>query len=257
MTTFAATTATTAKALTLTEIKCHLDIKDHNYGRLEAASVKIGNWDVTTSQYVFSDRNCYSKGWHRSYGAKFSVGNRKVTFKRKHGVGFLTRSTYVSSWSTNFLENAIVELGLGPKNPKLPLSIRLHKAFDAKLIKTVRGHRIYQRTLLGATVDYVIVAPMGTTYHCDIYKDLIKGLYAKIRAAASVRFSERTIDWKACKELGFCSAGIKEFCSAFGLDYKEKYSVEHIAKLVRAKKHIAAPFYAELKTLAAAFNYKI
>ncbi|MGL5468584.1 MAG: hypothetical protein ACRDCT_10440 [Shewanella sp.] len=254
----ATATATTATALTLNQIKAKLDIKDHNYGRITHGTAQLGKWEVTTSQWIDEDRNCYSKKWHRMFGAKYTVSKRAITFKCKHGKGFITKTVELNSWAGNYLEKAIVAAGIAPKKPKTPLSVRLNKAYDATLIKTLRGHRIYQRTLLGVPVDYVIVAPMGTTFHSDKYSDLIRGLYTKIRAAANnVKFSETAVDWNACKKLGFCNEGIKEFCKAFDLNYNGKYSVDQIAAKVRKNLKLAAPFYAELKTLAAAYNYSI
>lgn len=240
----------------LSELKTALDITNHNYGRRTSASVTVGSWEVKTSQYVDEDRNCYSKSWHKTYGAKFTVSDREITFKRKCGRGFIVKKVALNSWAGNYIENGVVAAGLAPKT-KIALNIRLHKAFDAQLIKTLRGHKIYRRTLLGQAVDYVIVAPMGTTYHSDNYSDLIKGLYKKIRAAATSKFTGETVDWDKCRALGFCKEGISSFCADFGLSVKESYSLQHIEKVVRANLSAAAPYRAELMTLAAAYNYSV
>ncbi|MGL5398138.1 MAG: hypothetical protein ACRDBQ_23170 [Shewanella sp.] len=248
-------TIKSVNALTITQIKAKLDIKDHCYGKITKAVTQIGAWEVTTSQDIDADRNCYSKKWHRTYGAKYTVLSRSITFKRKHGKGFVTKTLALNSWAGNYIENAMVELGLTPKT-SVPLSVRLHKAYDAKLIKTLRGHRIYQRTLLGQAVDYVIVAPMGTTYHSDQYSNLVRGLYAKIRAS-KIKMSGDMVDWKACKALGFCDTGIKEFCLTFGLDHKKSYPVRQIEQLVRSNTRRASPFMSELVMLAKAYNVTI
>jgi hypothetical protein len=235
-----------------------LDIKDHVYGQITSATIKAGFWTLTTTQDVDADRNYYSKAWHRSHGPKFTVYNRSITLSRKHGRGVMTRSVNIDSWSGDYLAKAVIELGLTPKHPKLPLSVRLNKAYDAKLIKIIRGHKIYSRTLLGEHCDYVIIAPMGTVYHDSIYKNLVKGLYKKVRAAASrVNFGDGLVNWDACRKLGFCKEGISSFCSDFGFNPKKEYSPSEIEKAVRNNPSIAAPYLAELKTLAAAYNYVV
>lgn len=241
----------------LSEIKNTLCIKDHLYGRRSSAKVQVGSWEIKTSQSVDEDRNYYSKGWHKTYGAKFTVSDRAITFRRKHGRGYINKNVCLTSWSGNYIENAVVSAGLAPKNPTTPLSVRLHKAFDAVLIKTLRGHKIYQRTLFDQPVDYVIVAPMGTTFHSDNYSDLIRGLYKKIRAAATTKLTGDKVDWSACKSLNFCDEGIKQFCNTFNLSIKKSYTLQQIERAVRSDLPAASPFRAELLTLAAAYNYSV
>ncbi|MGO3848698.1 MAG: hypothetical protein ACTJIB_10505 [Pseudoalteromonas prydzensis] len=241
--------------LKLDTIKSDLNLSNT---RIQSAMAELGSWQIKTTQTVDENWNFYSKSWHRSHGPKIEVYGRKITFTRKHGRGQIVKTLDLNSWAGNFIEKAIVELGLEPKKPKFPLSIRLHKAFDAKLIKTIRGHKIYERTLLGQAVDYVIVAPLGTTYHSSNYKDLFKGLFKKIRAAkARIDFGEGLVDWTACRKLGFCKEGIKEFCSTFGFDLKGSYSPSEIESAVRKNINAATPFMPELRVLADAYNHKI
>jgi hypothetical protein len=235
-----------------------LSIKDHAYGSITKSTATAGVWTLTTTQVVEEDRNYYSKSWHRSHGPKFTVQSRAITLSRKHGRGVMSRSVSLDSWSGDYIAKAVNELGLAPKHPKLPLSVRLNKAYDAKLIKTLRGHKIYARTLLGEHCDYVIIAPMGTVYHDSVYKNLVKGLYKKIRAAASrVNFGDGLVNWDACRKLGFCKAGISSFCSDFGFNPKKEYSPSDIEKVVRNNPALAMPYLAELKTLATAYNYSV
>lgn len=240
---------------TLSQIKSALDISQT---RSSWAKITLGNWTVTTDQHIDEDWDYYSKGWHRSHGPKISISNRRITLSRPWGRGTQTKSISLTSWAGNYLEKAIVELGLAPKKSKLPLHVRLHKAFDAKLIKTVRGHKIYQRTLLGQPVDYVIVAPFGTTFHADKYSDLIKGLYRKIRSIkGNLKLGNDFVDWKACKKLGFCDAGIKSFCNDFGFNINQSYTCSQIEQKIQQNPSAAAPYLPELKQLAEAFNYSI
>lgn len=202
--------------------------------------------------------HCWSKSRHRQYGPKVTILDRKITFSRPWGKGTQQKVVDLNSWAGNFVLNSLVKAGLAPKKPKTPLSVRLHKAYDAKLIKTIRGYKIYQRTLLNEPVDYVILAPMGTTYHSEQYKQLFKGLFAKIRAAKrKVNLGDGLIDWSLCKKLGFCDDGIKAFCNEFDFDYKKAYTPREVESAVRRDLEKAAPFMAELKVLAEAFNHSI
>lgn len=244
------------QAPTLSTIESILDIKEHNYGKISSSKVDVGKWTIEVSQNIEKDDSFYSKSWHRTYGAKYTVENRLIKFSRKHGRGRLNRSVPLTSWSGRFLSNSIVQAGLAPKSPKLPLRIRLHKAFDAHYVKSIRGYKIYCRTLLGAPVDWVIVAPLGTTYHTDKYSELIRGLFTKIRANSKrLDLDSNLIDWDVCRQLGFCKTGIQEFCDLFNLNVSGQYSCADIELAVREAPELAEPFIAELMTLAKAYNY--
>lgn len=233
-----------------------LDIHDHSYGSVTSATAQVGNWTITTSQDVDADRNYYSKAWHRKYGAKYTVSERQITFARPHGRGTLTKTMELASWSGDYVARAVIELGLAPKKPKFPLSIRLNKAYDALFLREKRGYKFYARTLLGEIVDYVIVSPMGMTYHDDVESNLIKGLHRKIRNQARKLRSDM-VDWAACKKLGFCDSGIKAFCDIYGFNTRSIYAPEEIEREVRKSPELAAPFLSELMILAKAVNYQI
>lgn len=232
-----------------------LDIHDHNYGKMTSATAAVGNWTITTSQDIDANRNYYSKAWHRKYGAKFTVSNRQITFTRPHGRGTLTKTMKLKSWSGDYVARAVIEFGLEPKRPKFPLSIRLNKAYDATFLREKHGFKFYARTLLGEVVDYVIVSPLGTTYHDDIENNLTKGLRKKIKNRAR-KLRGELIDWTVCKKLGFCDSGLKEFCNLYGLNTRSIYTPEEIERVIRKRPKLATPFLSELKTLARAVNYQ-
>jgi len=220
--------------------------------------IKLGDgWFARADETITWDNNCYSKGWHRAYGGKKIVDARYVDFKRMTPRGPEHIRVDIDSWRGNWLAKAITEAGLAPDRKNLPsLKIRLNKAYDAKLIAEKRGYKIYSRTLVGAHVDYVIQSPLGMVYHDTERANLVRGLHDKIRAKMlRLRLPGGKIDWSLCKKLGFCSAGIKSFCDAFGFDTRKSYSARDIYDRVKRDMSKAAPYFAELKTLAQAVNF--
>lgn len=235
-----------------------LNIKDHQYGQVECKSKEWGGWTIKTMQNVTEDRNYYSIRWHRDFGPKYIVSNRKIEFKRQYGRGYQTKSVPLNSWAGDYVVKAINQLQLGPKKSKIKLKVRLNKAFDAKLIKELRGYKFYQRTLLGDVYDYVIESPAGAVYHDDDYNNLIKGLRTKVKKIRTKLFkfnSSILIDWKLCKQLGFCDTGIEEFCSQFNFNPKNSYDIHEIITRVQQNKKRAAPFIAELNMLSKSIGY--
>jgi len=222
---------------------------------IEKSVVILGVWTVESVQTMTEDWAFYSKAWHRSHGPKKTVTGRVLTFSRKHGRGRINKSIEIKSYSGDFLANSINSLGLNKKPSKIALKIRLNKAYDAKLIKKTRGYKIYERTLLSQVVDYAVESPSGVVFHADKICDLIPGVHKKMRSKA--RKLAGVVDYKKCKKLGFCDAGIHEFCAVFGLDLAGNYTLAELEKIIRNDIEKAAPFLSELKILAAAFNYDV
>ncbi len=216
-------------------------------------SITVGPWTIKKSEVVEKDWNYYSKGWHRSHGPKATISDRKLIFTRPWGTGTRRLEYPLKAWSGDFIARAVADLDLGPKNPKMPLTIRLNKAYDAVQVDEKRGYKFYQRTLLGSPVDWVIVSPLGMTYHDIDRAQLVKGLHKKIRQQS--RKLKGLVDWSVCRTLGFCKEGIREFCDIFGLDSSGSYTPAEIERAVRQKPESAAPFLSELKTLANSLDY--
>ena len=221
--------------------------------RESTKSYQLGHWEIVASQTVDEDRNYYSKAWHRSYGPKFTVSDRKLTFTRPWGKGKRVLEYPLKAWSGDFISRAIIDLGLAPKT-KQPLSIRLNKSYDAVFVESKMGYDFYRRTLLGTPVDWVIISPLGVTYHDEKRNNLVSGLHKKIKAQS--RKLKGLIDYKKCRELGFCEDGIRSFCNTFNLNIKLSYTPDEIAKVVNRDMVSAKPFLPELQTLAKAYNYQ-
>jgi len=236
-----------------------LNISDHNQCRNSQKIIEEGKWIITTSQTFLEDWNFYSNSWHRQFGPKVTVRNKKIEFKRKWGKGFQRLEVDLNSWSGDFVAKAVRKLKLEPNKPKFNLKIRLDKAYDAELLGIKRGYKFYQRTLIGIPCDYVIESPSGVIYHDDNYENLTKGLRKKIKKTSQPPLKPKRqtiVNWHTCKVLGFCDQGIFAFCSAFDLDSDDDYKVSEIFSRVLNNKELAQPFLAELQTLARSVNYK-
>lgn len=223
-----------------------------------SSTVTIGKFTFTQLEDIEWNNHKYSKAWHRQYGGVKEVSNRRIVITKQDGRakgGFKQVSVVLfDAWRGNILVQAIDQSGVFKfPETKVPLSVRLNKWYDAKITRTVGHVRIYERTLLGEFVDYCAVLN-GVTFHAPTIREAVKGLNRKIKAAAKRR--NQPITYKLCKELGFCDAGIKEFCAEFNLDIKESYSPSEIEALVKAEPAKAAPFENELRTVAKTLGYQ-
>jgi hypothetical protein len=228
----------------------------HNF--TSSTSVQIGALTFKQLETVEWDNHRYSKSWHRAHGGVKMVSDRRITITKKDGRvkgGVKTLAVVeFDAWRGNILLHAIKESGLfSVPESKAPMPVRLDRFYDAKIIRTVGHIKIYARTLLGEFVDYCAVLN-NVTFHAETPKEAIKGLNEKIKAATKKK--NEPISYKLCKELGFCDAGIKQFCSAFGLDIKGTFSPGYIEELVKAEPEKAAPFEHELRVVAKTLNYQ-
>jgi len=214
-----------------------------------------GGWWLRRETIEDRDWEKYSKSWHRTHGPAVTVTARRVTIARMVAGVPERHVVNLATWSGDWRARAIVEAGLAPTS-SVPLAIRLHRAYDAELVSTRHGYRIYRRTLLGQAMDWVAVAPLGTTYHHETREGLIRGLHDKLRNR-ELKITGRLIDWAKCRSLGFCETGIRAFCDAFGLSPRGAYAPEEIERAVRSNPGAATPYLAELKTLATALGFAI
>lgn len=128
---------------------------------------RLGGWWATANEDEERDWNAYSKAWHRAHGPKVTITNRRVIFARYQGSAIERRVVPVAGWRGHWLLNAAVEAGIVEAHKGLP-HVRLHPAYGADLVRTVRGHKLYRRTLAGEFVDYCITTPLGMTYHAPV-----------------------------------------------------------------------------------------
>lgn len=224
----------------------------------KSTTVIIGKFVFTQLEHVEWNNHKYSKAWHRQYGGVREVSDRRVVITKqdRRAKGGFKQLAVVpfETWRGNILVHAIEQSGLFQlPQTKASLSVRLNKWYGAKLVRTIGHIKIYERTLLYAHVDYCAVLN-GVTFHAETIRESIKGLHGKIKAAAKLK--NQPISYKLCKELGFCDAGIKQFCNEFGLDIKESYSPAEIEALVKADTAKAAPFEHELRTVAKTLGYQ-
>ena len=104
-------------------------------------------------------------------------------------------------------------------------------------------------------VDFCAVV-RGTTFHARTAKEAVAGLRTKLSHVV-MRKNVSQVDWKLCKSLGFCDAGINLFAREFDFDIHASYTPNEIATRVKSNLSAAAPFASELNTLAKAVNYEI
>ena len=215
---------------------------------------RLGSWFYCTLEFEDKQWNVYSKAWHKRYGPKI-VTTRYVRFARMFRGKPKVINQQVSGWRGDYVYAAALEAGIiKPVKSKFPLSIRLKSAYDAKLISTRRGYSIYSRTLLGTHIDYVITAPMGTTYHGTDKQSLLHELHNKMRKQ-HLKLTGQLIDWAECRKLGFCKPGIAAFCDSFGISIRAELTPQELETIVRDHPGRATPYMAELKVLANAYNY--
>lgn len=217
----------------------------------EIKTAQIGGWTATAWQTEEKDYKFYSKSWHHNHGPKITVTGRFVKFTSAKG---RTRTVQLDSWRGNWQTKALLEAGLvKPKSGQM--HIRLNAAFDIKIIKKSRGYNLYQRTLKGEAVDFCLVSPLGLTYHGASMRECLAGLKQKRESQA--RCESATIDWKFLRSLGFCEAGIREFCSVFGFNTKKAYTPMDVYVAVSQNLAAAAPFERELRQLADVVDFKL
>jgi len=223
-----------------------------------SSKIILGGFLFSQTEKESEDWNYYSKAWHRAHGPKRTTSDRKISIYNYNGRAKeklqVAAVIEFAGWRGNVLLHAIKESGLfAAPESKAPLSVRLDKFYDAKLIRTIGHINIFERTLLESHVDFCAVLN-GVTFHADTIRAAVGGVHTKIKAASKKRNSP--INLKLCKELGFCDTGIKEFCNVFCIDIHGSYSPAEIENMVSANVGLAAPFESELRVVAKTLNYQ-
>lgn len=218
---------------------------------------KIGEWIISSDEAISWDNNCYSKAWHRQHGGKKVVDYRLVMIRRLAADGSIEkRDIKIDGWRGQWALKALVESGVvAPVKVAAKLKpVQLNAAFDVRLVRTVMGISIYERTLLGEHHDYCAVAG-SVTFHAGSIRAALKGLHKKTTEVQIRKNSP--INWDFCKQLGFCDTGIREFCADFGINSKGSYSPDTIRDLVKADLSTAAKYENELRKVAQVLDYAI
>ena len=216
---------------------------------------QLGDWYIRVSENATYDYKYYAA----SYGhPKKTVTGRTVHIRRVLGDGtFENRDVEVSSFRGAYLLNALVQAGITESQAGgCLMSIRLHAAYNVRVVRSGRSLKIYERTLAGVHVDYCAMSA-GVTYHAATVRQAIAGLRSKLAGNKRSHVKGGKVDWALCKKLGFCNAGIRQFATTFSLDTRRTYTAQEISDLVKSNLAGARPFEAELRTLAAALKYPI
>jgi hypothetical protein len=165
-----------------------------------------------------------------------------------HGLGKLTHTDRVlrirdrdgmrlckilKTYSGNFVLNAI-EKHFRRKIKKVKVAdelkpVQLNPKMDILELSSKRSFRRFQRLFAHNHYDYCVLKD-GITYHgssvemCEIGWKKKKTLS---KAGAKI------INMKTCMALGFCSTGVRSFCSSNSIDSHESYTVEELKKIVK------------------------
>lgn len=236
--------------------KLKLDIRN------DFRKIKIGNYTVSSLCYIDEDWNYYSKAWHRRHGPKRTVSDRTLLIERKCGRGTRKWVTDLKTFGGDFVARAVVKHGLEPKRSKYSLKYRLNKAFDCKKIKRKRGYIFYKRILLNETIGFIVEAKCGTLYHLNKKhesdelneREMIKLVNDKLKKS-KLKKTNKLINYKLCRSLGFCEAGIKSFCDDFGFSLKDELSAKELFNKLDTKSKQVSAYLRELKSLAKAVNF--
>ena len=217
---------------------------------------RVGSWIISSSESVSWDNNKYSKSYHRQYGGVKTVDARTVYVRRWNCGEIENRDIQVSSWAGYWALKALIQSGVvSPvKVPSKLKSVQLNNAFEVRLMRTILGVSIYERTLAGSHYDYCALVG-SVTFHADSIRECLRGLHKKTTEITVAKNSP--INWDFCRALGFCETGIEEFCSDFNLDIKGNYSPEKIHHAVKTDMGTAAKYEYELRKVAKVLNYSI
>lgn len=219
---------------------------------------RIAGWWISTDEEIEEDRNYYSKAWHRAHGPKKTVVSRTVQIRSYDSKTktVVKLDQVVEGWRGNWALKAVIDAGIvQPVRVSTKLKpIQLHPAFAVIPVRNYGEIEIYRRELAGEIEDYCALWH-GLTYHAATPRAAVHGLKTKLNAVTEQR--DRPINWKLCRTLGFCEAGIKQFCRDFDLDPAGSYSPDQIRCAIEGDLESAAPYAGELRKLAQAVGYAI
>lgn len=174
------------------------------------------------------NNNKYSKGYHRKYGGVWEKEKAFIIINKNNQ---FFKKVEVDNFKGDLIVKIIKALDLIP-NSNIPLYIRINSAYDAILIKSIRGYKIYKRTILDQFYDYVIVSPDKLTYHDENLKNLFIGLKEKIKTAA-LKSENKLVNYKILRSLGFCKSGITEVANYLNLDTRKNYNISEIEDIFK------------------------
>ena len=222
-------------------------------------TAQMGAWAVVASEK--GDWNSrYSKTWHRQHGGVWEVDSRTVTFTRPWGRGQRRITVELDGWRGDWLATAVVKAGLAPAKSAAPMSVRLNKAYDAKIASRRGQVTIWQRTLLVEVADFCATLKRDgktVTFHAYTPREAVAGLRKKIKAA-QLRAEGKIIDRTLINKLHFCDQGVEEFCRITGIENRGTYTPDQIHAAIRAVGYESVAHFApELKTLAQATGFDL
>jgi hypothetical protein len=218
----------------------------------------VGGWWCRATQDESEDYAKYSKAWHRAHGPARSVFARTLEIRRFDPVSGVVQRRDVDltdkGWRGQWWLDALIASGIveAVKVPSRLRSVQLHRAYSVALVRTIGSVEVFERSIAGDVVDFCVLWH-GITYHAASQRYALIGLRQKLVAALRVKH-KGPIDLALCRVLGFCDAGVRQFCSDFGLDPALSYTADEVIAAVERLgcmgRSGAALYVQELGTLA-------
>jgi hypothetical protein len=207
------------------------------------AAKEVGTW---------SNRR-YSKTWHRQHGGVFEVSERRVNMLRPGPLGTLqvASSIQVPAFRGHWLVRAIASILELPK-PQVPASLRSVQGLDLfsiERVTTLAGAEIYRRKVGPIDVDFCALCD-GATFHAATPELALEGLARKSRQPAQASPPSELISRDTGLQLGFCMAGIQDFCDVNGIDVEATLTRTELRRIVaRRRDENASRWERELREL--------
>lgn len=209
----------------------------------EHASVQLGDIVFRAVEVGAWNYSRYSKGWHSLHGGVWEVEERRVDMLQPGPLGTLqvVQSVQVAAFRGHWLVRAIASL-LGLPKPRVPAVLRPVQGMDLFSVEPVGNHdggEVYRRMLGPLEVDYCAVRD-GITYHGASPQDALIGLEQKIAANAGAPSApqEDRITVRTGLRLGFCRAGMKDFCDCNDLDIDRTYTRTELRAVVEQRREM-------------------
>jgi hypothetical protein len=181
----------------------------------------------------------YSKTWHRQHGGVWEVSERRVDMQRRGPLGSMevVRSIQVPGFRGHWLVRAIASL-LELPTPRVPAALRSVQGvdvFSVDPLPNIDGAEMYRRSLGPIEVDFCAVRG-GVTFHAATPRSAVDGLARKAQSRARTDKPADLISVRTGLKLGFCMAGIRDFCDVNEIDVEASFTRKDLREIVSQRR---------------------
>ena len=192
-----------------------------------------GQYITTETQMAFDDSEVsFGNGTIKTIGRKILIRHKKkIVFERK-----------LKTYSGNFVLNAIESHFGRVKNVKVVPELKpvqLNPKITVYELPECDGIRIFERLFSNVHYDYCALKD-GITYHAESILQCMNGWNKKKELSKA---GAKIINWRICRALGFCSEGLRSFCSCNNISTKEDYTVSELARLIQPRLSYNKAYY--------------